>query len=242
MPRAQGSGRIWDNNNRGGTGNVGAAVTTLSGNSTTPADTISFQRGPNPEPYLLDVTNEMSNRTRASYVHQHPEIPVQDPWIVSSTYIQNVNTSPAQPKNQVAPALFQGSIRSVAPPMTTQRDNLYDAADSDRVLQRFHFAHTQSQRYFDEKQPIPEFNTPGMYTHAVIAGGNNYFPTYSQSGWRQQFVPEFGQRGQNMLDVGTAPPTLLSTPLNVHQIVYSEYDTARPLVKGTAPKRRRSGG
>lgn len=209
---------------------------------TTPPDTTAFMHGPNPEWYLQTGEGANPMRTRAPYVTMQPEIPVKEPWAVSSVYIQNTKQSTAQPRNQVAPGSYIGNIKALAPPMTTQRDLLYDDADFHR-LQRFYFTKTQSQRYFDQRTPLPEFSTPSQPAHAVIAGNNEYFPTETKRGWYQSFVPGsagVSPRNANELEVGTSPPLLLSTPLNVKTITYSEYDHVRQPIKATAPKRKKN--
>jgi hypothetical protein len=207
---------------------------------TTPPDTRAYMHGPNPEWYLQ--TGETANpmRARSSYITMQPEIPVKEPWAVSSVYIQNNDTSTAQPKNQVPPGQFIGQIKALAPPMTTQRDLLYDDVDYERI-QKGTFV-TPSQHYFDQRDPLPEFTTPSAFSHAVIAGNNAYFPVESRRGWSQSFVP--GSQGVsprlgNELEVGTSPPWLLSTPLNVKQITYSEYDRVRQPIKAVSPKRKK---
>ena len=240
-PRQAGSGRLWDNTNRGAQGNVGSSSTTTITDITTPARTRAYTRGPNPEPYLQTRAWKDPNRLFSPFQHLQPRVPVMEPWAVSSTYIQNTAQSTAQPRNQVAPGPYVGKVKSLSPPMVTQRETLYDDANFHR-LQRFYFAKTASQRYFDERSPLPEFTTPSTPTHMVIAGNNEYFPVESQPGWRQSFVPPMVPRDETQLEVGTSPPWLLSTPLNVKQITYSEYDTRRPLIQAKAPKRKRSGG
>lgn len=212
--------------------------TTTYGTTTTPANTTAFVPGPNPEPYLQTGEWRDPFRVRTPYLHEQPEIPVQEPWAVSSVYIQNVNTSTGQFKGQVPPTPQAGRFRSVAPPMTTQRDLLYDAANF-HTLQKFTFV-TPSQRYFDQRIPLPEYTTPSMPAHSVITGNNQYYPSEMQPGWSQSFVPE---PGMHFPIFGDSPPLLLSTPLNVRVRQYSTYDTTetrRPL-KTKAPKRHRSG-
>jgi len=235
-PRAAGTGKIWDNVNSGGHG-VGSPHVTVT-QFTTPADTNAYTSGPDPEPYLNTGESIDLNRTRSPYLHLQPEIPVSQPWYASSTYIQNTNTSTGQYKNQVQKTQLPSGVKPISPPFTTQRDTLYDDVNFHRQ-QRFYFAKTSSQVYFDERTPLPEFTTPSVPTNAVIAGGNGYFPTMSQPGWRQSLVPEPGRRD---IEYGTSPPWLLSTPLNVKQITYSEYDRPRLPLKAKAPKRQRSGG
>lgn len=239
-PRQAGTGRLWDNSNRGAQGNVGPASTTTITDITTPARTNAYVRGPNPEMYLQSGAWKDPSRKFSPFQHLQPRVPVSEPWAVSSTYIQNVNTSTGQPKNQVAPGPYVGKIKSISPPMVTQRDTLYDDANFHR-LQRFYFAKTPSQQYFDQRTPLPEFTTPSVPTNMVIAGNNEYFPVESQPGWRQTYVPFAQPRDADQMEVGTSPPWLLSTPLNVKQITYSEYDTRRPLINAKAPKRKRSG-
>lgn len=235
-PRAQGSGKLWDNSNSGGVG-TGKQGTTVQTSLSVPAQTDAFVPGPNPEPYLKTGEWRSPMRIRPAFDALQPRIPVKQPWAVSSTYVQNGSSAPGQFKNQVPKGSYVGKIKALAPPMTMQRDTLYDAADFART-QRFVFTKTPSQVYFDQKTPLPEFTTPAAWTHAVIAGNNGYFPTSSQSGWEQKFVPE--SLTPRMNEVGTSPPWLLSTPLNVKQITYSEYDRQRTPIKAVAPKRKRS--
>jgi hypothetical protein len=229
--------RLWDNNSGAHAGGSNPDVTGITTTST-PAQTQAFTAGPNPEPYLQTRETRSAFRKFVPYLKLQPEIAVKQPWAVSSTYIQNTQQSTAQLRGQVPMAAPQGSYRAMSPSQTMQRDLQWDAADSDKTLQRFHFSGTPSQRYFDEKIPLPEFTTPSYYAHSVIAGNNEYYPVESKRGWYQGFDPGIDMREN---DVAAAPPWLLSTPLNVHQITYSEYDHRQPVV-GKAPKRRKSAG
>lgn len=239
-PRQFGSGRLWDNTNTPGSKGNPSTTATQAG-VTTPPDTTAFMHGPNPEQNLQTAEYKNPFRLQSRYLKLQPEIPVSEPWATSSTYVQNNNTSTAQIKNQVPIGQYVGSIKSLAPPMTTQRDTLYDDVDYARI-QKGTFI-TPSQVYFNQRDPLPEFTTPSTFTHAVIAGNNGYYPVESQPGWMQSFVPGsagVSPRLGDQLEVGTSPPWLLSTPLNVKQITYSEYDKARAPIKATAPKRKRS--
>ena len=237
-PRTFGSGKGWGNTIT--MGNQGVPATTTNMSIMTPPDTNNFDHGPNPEWNLPTGEGKNPFRVHSKPITMQPEIPVKEPWAVSSVYIQNTKQSTAQPRNQVAPGSYIGNIKAIAPPMTTQRDLLYDDVDYGRI-QKGTFV-TASQHYFDQRDPLPEFTTPSTFTHAVIAGNNEYFPTESQPGWRQTFVPGsagVSPRPGDQLEVGTAPPWLLSTPLNVKTIIYSEYDHRQP-IKAVAPKRKKN--
>lgn len=233
-PRHNGSGRIWDNVNRG-TGNVGPSGTMVTESISTAANTNAYVNGPSPEPYLHSGFVQDPFRLQPPYQTLQPEIPVSEPWAVSSIYIQNVEESSGQFKGQVPPVPYQSPVKSNAPPMVTQRDVLYDAADPDRALLRFRFI-TPSQQYFNQRTPLPEFTTPSVPANMVIAGNNSYYPSDMDRGWNQQFVPEIEPRD---IEVGDAPPRLLGKPINAGTIVYSEYDHRAP-VKVTAPKRKKA--
>jgi hypothetical protein len=219
-------------------GSVGSQGTTTLTDVTTPAQTNAYTRGPNPNPMTHTMAYKNPYRHRARFLQLQPEIPVAEPWVVSSVYVQNTGKSSGTADNNVAQGQFIGEIRAVAPPMTTQRDLEYDNAGA--FLQRFEYV-TPSQRYFDAKVPLPEFTTPAVFANMVIAGNNEYFPVESKRGWYQSFVAGVGVRDAQQMEIGTAPPWLLSTPLNVKTRIYSEYDH-RPPVVGKAPKRKRSAG
>lgn len=230
-PRAAGSGRIWDNNYGVGAGQEYQTVTPF----TTTAQTENYTPGPNPAPGLATGAYARLDRQFMPYLKLQPQVPVKDPWATSSVYVQQNKQSTAQPRNQVAPAIPQGQYRAMSPSQTMQRDLEYDAADSDKALQRGHFI-TPSQRYFNERTPLPEFTTPSVPSHSVIAGNNEYYPVESKRGWYQGFDPGIAMREN---DMAVSPPWLLSTPLNVKTIIYSEYDTHRKPIVAKAPKRRK---
>lgn len=223
-------------------GSNGSNNTTMITTTSTVANTGAFVGGPNPEMYLKHTGYMDPNRGRSPDINLQPRIPAREPWAVSSVYIQSTAQSTGQPRNQVAPGQFQSKIKSMAPPMTTIRDNLYDEADPSIQLWRFHLARTPSQLYFKESTPLPEFTTPSVYAHGVQAGEipGGIYPSMSQTGWEQSFVNWSGPR---QTEVGQSPPWLLSTPLNVKQRTYTTYDSGhRAPVKAKAPKRHRSGG
>lgn len=236
-PRAQGTGKLWDNVNSPGAVGWSAAPAHSNEAQAWPYRNTFFP-GPNPEPYLKEGTSaDNPFRVHASPRQLQPEIAVREPRggpLTGLTYNDPVRTagSPGQPtvQGQAAPVI------GAAPTQTRQRDLEWDAGDP-RTLQRFVFAKTPSQIYFDEKTPLQEFTTPATYTNMVIAGDNGYFPSSSHTGWEQPFVPEPGMR-QN--EVGTAPPTLLSRPLNVRTVQVQQ--SARAPLKAKAPKRKRTGG
>lgn len=222
---------------------VGSDHVTMITTTSTPANTGAYVGGPNPEMYIHSSGYMDPNRGQAPVITLQPRIPAREPWASSSVYIQNTKQSTAQPRNQVAPGQFQSKLKSTAPPMTTIRENLYDEADPNIQLWRFHLAHTPSQLYFDEKVPLPEFTTPAVYAHSVQVGEipGGIYPSMSQTGWEQSFINWPGPR-QNQ--EGVSPPWLLSTPLNVKQRTYTTYDTntTRQPLKAKAPKRRKAGG
>jgi hypothetical protein len=229
-PRSNGSGRLWDNVNT--PGSVGWSAAPTRGLAWPYSN--NFVPGPNPEPYLHEgISATDPRRLHASPRNLQPRIAVQEPRGTGQpTYINN--TMPSTNTPQALPSAMP--IQAIAPSQTRQRDLEWDAGDS-RTLQRFVFAKTPSQVYFDEKTPLPEFTTPATYANAVIAGANGYFPSSSQTGWEQSFVPEPGMR---MNEVGTAPPTLLSRPLNVRTLQVQT--SARQPLKARSPKRKRTGG
>lgn len=220
---------------------VGAELTTGSTSQVGQPNTRAYTRGPNPEPFLQTGESKDPLRGRAPKQTTQPRIPTLQPWATSSVYVQNNKQSTGQPRNQVAPAPYQSQLKSLAPPMITQRDTIWDDADYNRTQWRFHLAFTPSQMYFNQKAPLPEFTTPARYIHGVQAGEipGGMYPSEMRHGWSQNTVPAFIPR---QAEVGDSPPWLLSTPLNVKQRTYSAYDTTetrRPL-KTHAPKRIKS--
>jgi hypothetical protein len=211
----------------------GPIKSTVSYSNTTPALTNNYTQGPNIEPYLGIAGYEDPFRLHSSYQHIQPEIAVREPWATSATYTNNVAPSTGTPKTPDVPkGAYVGHVKSLAPPMTRQRETLYDAG-SFRNLQRFAFASTPSQRFFDEKAPLPEYTTPAIYTHAVTC---NLYPM--RQGWEQAEVPEPGMRFN---EIGTSPQTLLSAPLKVTTIIRGG-DGRRVNTPVKAPKRKKSGG
>ena len=229
--RMLGTGKLWDNVNSGG-GSVKIPQTSLAGNATTPARTNNFVPGPNVEPYLHTAEWKDPDRLRTAPNHLQPFVPVQEPrndlW--NSVYDDpQQQRSTAQPQN--LPLNLKAPGVAFAPTQVRQRENLYDAGDF-RTLQRFAFAHTDSQRYFDQMEPIPEFTTPlrrvhGVYTNQAVL----------KRGWSQTEVPETGMSANH---VGVAPAYLLSTPLRVKTRNTGGIDGHRTAItKANAPKRKR---
>lgn len=233
-PRTAGTGRLWDNvNTPGATGNVtnmGTPVPLVRPPGFTPNPPVLPL--PNPEPYLRGVSIVSPLRQHAQPDTLQPEIPVKEP---RSTGWGAIYNDPQQPGSTAQTTVQQPAqhVPGQAPPMTRQRDNQWDAG-SFRNLQRFVFSETQSQQYFDQKVPLPEFTTPAVYSHGVQT---NIYP--GQHGWEQPFVPE---PGMHFPEVGIAPPTLLSRPINVRTVTGSVDGHRSPIKSAKAPKRQRSGG
>lgn len=225
-PRAQGSGKIWDNTNSPGTN--GTTLTTMSGNATQETAENYYQPGPNPEPYLR--TGESKNPAR---LHSHlpivqPPVPNRVPStdIGNETYI-NVNGPVANPR-VVAKAR---PLKTMAPTFRTIRELEYDGA-SQRSLQRFNFVTTTSQRYYNERTPLPEFTTPSVLAHEVRTT-----PLMFRSGWSQAHVPE---PGMSVNHIGHAPPWLMSSPMHVTTTSVGNDGHRSPIKNARAPKRIRS--
>ena len=237
-PRTAGTGRIWDNiNTPGATGwssNLGTLPLVRPPGFVPNTPTLPL---PNPEPYLKGTTIASLLRQHAQPDTLQPEVPVKEPRATGWGAIYNDPQQPASTAQQTVQQPAQ-HVPGQAPPMTRQRENQWDAGDS-RTLQRFVFAKTQSQQYFDQKQALPEFTTPAVFSNGVIAGHNGYFPSPMQHGWEQPFVPE---PGMHFPEVGIAPPTLLSRPINVRTVTGSVDGHRSPIKSAKAPKRQRSGG
>lgn len=229
-PRSTGSGGLWDNTNTPGSVGFSARDNALLPHYSPNVNV----RGPNPEPYLHTGEWKDPFRLHAPPDTLLPEIPVKEPRgtpVTGLVYNDPVQPgSPGQPTVQPAQA---APVIGVAPPQTRQRDLAFDAG-SFRNLQRFVFSSTPSQVYFNQRVPIQEYTTPSVPAHAVQT---TIYPV--QTGWEQAFVPE---PGMHFPHVGTAPPTLLSRPLNVRTNVGSVEGKRSPIKNAKAPKRQRSGG
>jgi hypothetical protein len=223
-------GLLWDNTNSPGT--VHPPQTTVSTSNSVQARTQAYTPGPNVEPYLRTQEAKNPFRHSASFNQLQPRISVREPWAVSSTYIQNTGKGQtALPQTtDVHTGTFIAQIKALAPPMTRQRDNLYDAANS-KTLQRMTFI-TPSQQYFNERTPIVDFVAPSYYSNQVTT---NIYP--GQPGWAQMYVPDPGMRPDI---VGASPAYQLSTPLNVHTNIQDNSIRAK-VTNAKAPKRKRTG-
>jgi hypothetical protein len=222
-------GPLWDN--IGTPGPVGAMQTTVQTSNSVPARTSAFTPGPSSEPYLKSSGYKDPFAPVVAFNHLQPRIPVREPWAVSSVYIQNTQPQSGLPQtSDVNQGKYIAEIKALAPPMTRQRDNLYDAANS-TTLQRGTFI-TASQQYFNERTPIVDFVAPSYYTNQVTT---NMFPI--RPGWSQEYVPDPGMRYDT---VGASPPYQLSTPISVTTIVNSGVHT-KPM-HAKSPKRKRTGG
>jgi hypothetical protein len=223
-------GRLWDNINS--PGGVKPPQTSVSTSNSVQARTQAYTPGPNVEYYLKTTESKNPFRHSTSFNQLQPRISVREPWAVSSTYIQNTGKGQTglPQTTDVHTGTFIAQIKALAPPMTRQRDNLYDAANS-KTLQRMTFI-TPSQQYFNERTPIVDFVAPSYYSNQVTT---NMYP--GQPGWSQMYVPEPGMRPDT---VGASPPYQLSTPLNVHTLIQD--NSIRAKVTGAkAPKRKRTG-
>jgi hypothetical protein len=227
---AYGRGRLWDNINS--PGGVKPPQTSMSTSNSVPARTQAFTQGPQVEYYLQTVESKDPFRHSTTFNTLQPRISVREPWAASSTYIQNTakGQTGIPQTSDITKGQYIAKIKALAPPMTRQRDNLYDAANS-ATLQRGTFI-TPSQQYFNERTPIYEFSQPSFYTNQVYA---NLFPL--RQGWQQVYVPETGMRRD---EIGVATPYQLSTPLNVTTIIQDNYKA--PITHAKSPKRKRTGG
>jgi len=222
-------GKLWDNINS--PGGVNPPATTVSTSNSVQARVNNFVSGPSVEPYIKSFGYELPYQHKVSFNHLQPRIPVREPWASSSIYIQNTQPQSGLPQTtDVTQGKYIAEIKALAPPMTRQRDNLYDAANS-KTLQRGTFI-TASQQYFNERTPITDFVAPSYYTNQVTT---NIYPL--RPGWAQSYVPDPGMRYDT---VGASPPYQLSTPLSVTTIVNSGVHT-KPM-HAKAPKRKRTGG
>lgn len=239
-PRVSGYGGLWDNTNTPGSVSAETSMSTptplVRPRGYTPNPPVLPL--PNPEPYLKGVSIVSPFRQHSQPDTLQPEVPVKEPRTTGWGAIYNDPTRSTSAPAQVTVQQPTLPVPGQAPPMTRQRDNEWDAG-SYRNLQRFVFAKTASQQYFDQRTPLPEFTTPSVRSNGVIAGNNSYYPAMMQHGWEQPFVPE---PGMHFPIVGVAPPTFLSKPIHVVTNVGSVEGHRSPIKNAKAPKRVRSGG
>lgn len=231
-PRQAGSGRLWDNTNT--PGSIRTPQTTMSGNATTANRDNVFVQGPNPEPYLHTGSYKDPNRLHARFATLQPRVAVIEP---KSGLYNTVYDDPQQARSTAQPQNLKPNVGMpgvmFAPAHVRQREQLYDAAQASTIRQAQ--AWTASQRYFDQKEALPEFTTPSRFSHSVYTN-----QAQLKRGWYQAEVPESGERRNQ---VGVAPAVLLSRPINAKTMNVSSMSGHRsPISNAKAPKRVRSGG
>jgi hypothetical protein len=230
-PRASGSGKLWDNiNTPGSVGPKGTTVTMF----TEPTRLNTFVAGPNPEPYLKTAETKDPYRVRVPHRVVYPPIATREPTTDVGSGEIYINSQGAVANPKVLPKAQP--LKTIAPSRTRIRDVEFDAGDPVRDLARFQTV-TPSQRYFDERTPLPEFTTPSVPSHAVQAGNGGIYPTTMQRGWYQDYVPD---PGMHFPQVGVSPPTLLSAPIRVETISRGGDGYRSAIKNAKAPKRQRS--
>jgi len=228
------SGRLWDNVNT--PGGVGAPLTRGSNllpliREPGPVSNTPFLPFPNPEFYLHGGGYANPERLHGQPDTLTPVIPYRVPTTdIGGTQVY-VHARGAVANPTVLPQA--GSLKAVAPSRVTGRDVVYDGATPHTL--REPQAYTESQRYFNESDLIPEHSPPSRRIHGVYTAA-----PLLRAGWSQVMVPEPGMAAPA---IGAAPPWFLNREIHATTDLRPSVEGHRSTIKKTrAPKRTRTGG